>query len=413
MPPSCHHPKPVQQLPATKKQRLLAPIPVHSMAPPVPSNASQVLPKELGKCIQDDCDALEKMGWEKFVQSKRKRGDMGPLQFDHPATRLLKEYKLNGVPVKMHTKPWTKDRNLQALHRGPHRSCFDHLTFLQEEFVQMIQKDQWVILPFEVAKTLPGLRLSPPGCIPQRDRRPRWICDYSYYDVNRETVELFASEAMQFGHALERILRQILLADPSKGPIKLIKVDIGDGFYRIALNINDIPKLGVVFPTLPGQERLVALPLVLPMGWKNSPATFSTATETVADLANQQLQNPSHQTTQHPLSTLAATIHYQPPLCSQPVAASKPTIEPTDIPSKLPTTSTEPTNPSIVPTAIPTPYHLPNLHAPIDRDPSLPSNTFMGYTDVFVDDFVTIAQGDEEHLEYVRNILMHAIDYWK
>ena len=68
---------------------------------------------------------------------------------------------------------------------------------------------------------------------------------------------------MQFGHALDRMLREILLADPSHDPVHLIKIDISDGFYQIALNINDIPKIGVVFPTLPGEEPLVAFPLVL------------------------------------------------------------------------------------------------------------------------------------------------------
>ena len=70
----------------------------------------------------------------------------------------------------------------------------------------MIQKQQWVILPFDAVKDLPGLRLSPPGCIPQRDRRPRWICDYTWSGVNPETQPIAALEAMQFGHALERIL---------------------------------------------------------------------------------------------------------------------------------------------------------------------------------------------------------------
>ena len=108
----------------------------------------------------------------------------------------------------------------------------------------MIGKHQWVILTFEVAKDLPGLRLSPPGCVPQRDRRPRWICDYTYYEVNKDTINLFADDAMQFGHALERFLRQLLLADQARGPVLIMKVDISDGFYRICLNPNDIPKTG-------------------------------------------------------------------------------------------------------------------------------------------------------------------------
>ncbi len=68
---------------------------------------------------------------------------------------------------------------------------------------------------------------------------------------------------------------------------------MSDGFYRVNMNIEDIPKLGVAFPTEPGQEKLLAFPLVLPMGWKNSPLIFSTVTETIAVLvlANQRLSS--------------------------------------------------------------------------------------------------------------------------
>ncbi len=93
-------------------------------------------------------------------------------------------------------------------------------------------------------------------------------------------------EAMQFGWFLECILREILFANLAHGPVQLIKLDISDSFYWIGLNIDNIPKLGVVFPTLPGDEPLISFPLVLPMGWSNSPPIFSTATKTIADIAN-------------------------------------------------------------------------------------------------------------------------------
>ena len=133
---------------------------------------------------------------------------------------------------------------------------------------------------------------------------------------------------MQFGHALDRLLREIFLADSAHGPVQMMKVDLSDGFYRVNLNIDDIPKLGVAFPTKPGEEQLVAFPLVLPMGWKNSPPIFSTVTETIADVANQQLAS---QTTPgpHPLDAAAAAVvapspwgeTKQPPL-APPVTAS-------------------------------------------------------------------------------------------
>jgi hypothetical protein len=71
----------------------------------------------------------------------------------------------------------------------------------------------------------------------------------------------------------------------------MIKLDTSDGFYQIGLNIDDIPKLGVVFPTLPGDKPLIDFPLVLPMGWMHSPPVFSTATENIADIANARLSS--------------------------------------------------------------------------------------------------------------------------
>jgi hypothetical protein len=223
------------------------------------------------------------------VAARRSRKDLANLQFKHPAKRLLNQYKIHGVPVKVSTQPWTPQQLDQAIARGPHQSCKEHLAFLSDEFVDMIEKGQWTILPYSAIRDFLHLRLSPPGVVPQRDRRPRWIVDYSFYRVNQDTLPLIAEDSMQFGQALQRILRHILLADPQHGPVYLIKIDIADGFYRIDVNPDDIPKLGVVFPAPPGVEPLVALPLVLPMGWKNSPPAFCTATETIADLANQRL----------------------------------------------------------------------------------------------------------------------------
>jgi hypothetical protein len=158
----------------------------------------------------------------------------------------------------------------------------------------MIHKGQWVVLPASMALDLEGIRLLPPGVVDQRERRPPWICDYTWLQVNEDTLSLVALEAMQFGHALERILWEMLLANPDHGPFKVNKTDLSDGFYREDLNPPNAPKLGVIFPTKPGSQNLVAIPLVLPMGWKNSPPAFSTGTETIADLANTRLRDPHY-----------------------------------------------------------------------------------------------------------------------
>lgn len=49
--------------------------------------------------------------------------------------------------------------------------------------------------------------------------------------------------------------------------------------------------LNLMSPITEDEEPLISIPLVLPIGWKNSPPIFSTATDTTADLAKQQVLN--------------------------------------------------------------------------------------------------------------------------
>ena len=79
-------------------------------------------------------------------------------------------------------------------------------------------------------------------------------------------------------------------ADPQHGPIYMMKVDITDGFYRVGLAPEDVPFLGVCLPPGTDDKTMFAFPLVLPMGWVESPPQFCAVTETVADLANTALR---------------------------------------------------------------------------------------------------------------------------
>lgn len=143
----------------------------------------------------------------------------------------------------------------------------------------------------------------------------------------QDTLPLAVLNSMQFGHALKCILNEILLANLSYGPVHLMKVNLSNWFYRITIDTDNISKLGVV-----------AFPLVLPMGWTNSPLIFSTATETIANLANAWL-------------CLGITL--------LPQASSSSTSQ---------------------------------MHKPIDHDPSLPTSMPpLAYLDVFIDDFVGTA----------------------
>ena len=163
--------------------------------------------------------------------------------------------------------------------------------------------------------------------------------------------------------------------DPDLGPLYLIKADISDSFYCIAKNINDIPKLVVVLPTEKGQQLLVALPLVLSTGWKNSPPIFSTASKRISDLANQRFIDSLYSMRLHYLNDKAKNM-----LLSSADAPS----------NSLPTSDAA-------------------LETPPDRDPSLPPDPMQGYIDVFVDDVICLVQGNETKC-HVLHILLYVID---
>jgi hypothetical protein len=198
----------------------------------------------------------------------------------------------------------------------------------------------------------------------------------SCFDLNNEMLKLAHQEAMHFGNALEQILLQIVEANPKYGPVQLIKVDISDGFYRVCLNLTDIPKLAVSIPSLKGEEPLLAFPLVLPMGWTEYPPYFCAATETVTDLANQRAQN-----------------NWKPPHCLDAVADSPSQGEATsDNLSTLSTTRT---------TFSQTPENTPHRNF---------RKHILQRFDVFVDGSIGMGQGNRLQLQNLRRILLHTLD---
>ena len=153
----------------------------------------------------------------------------------------------------------------------------------------MVHKQFWVVLPVDAVLQLEELQLSPLGVVPQHKRQPRVICDYTYYGVNQDTEPTAPPEAMQFGHALPRILFHLAHSNPAYGPVYVGKFDLADGFYRIPLAPKSSAPLVVLLLQQKGHPQLVALPLTMTMGWMESPPAFLGATETIANLANSRL----------------------------------------------------------------------------------------------------------------------------
>jgi hypothetical protein len=268
-----------------------------------------------------------------------------------------------------HTEVWPQERLDAAANRGPHQSTHEHIEFMRQEFSEMTEAGQWIVLPYSVVRLLPNLRLSPTGVVPQRDRRPRPIVDYTYSDVNDGTLSV-APDSIQFGTALTRFLQHLERAETRRGPIYLSKTDVADAFMRVWIALGSIPILGAILPTYPGEEAIVAFPMILPMGWVDSPSFLCAVTETIADLTNQRTSTSDLATELHHLDMAACT--------RPPTAPATPTI-PTITENQPPTTRS-----------------------------SGPVKPPMTYTDVYMDDFLMATQLPNR--KAVRSTLFECID---
>jgi hypothetical protein len=339
----------------------------------------------LGTYIDQASALLRTHGWDYTVHRLRTPADLpdniGALP--HPAARLLKHMRDHGVPCKISTPQWSLARKDAAMARGPHKSALEFSDYLNDEMASMVARGQWMVLPYSDIRHFAALRLSPIGVVPQNERRPRTIVDYSHSHVNQETVRLAPSESMQFGRCLPRLLQKIVHSDPRHGPVRMTKEDVADGFYRLHTRPSDILALGVVFVSAADSTPLVAFPLTCPMGWVESPPWFTTATETGADLANAVLAT-TYMPGPHRLDSVAQTLP-PPPAPTAPLLGAGP---------------------------------FPDLPAPVPSLPQPDSSTLpraprrkpLQYVDIYMDDFLGLMQGDKRRQNRVHRVLFESID---
>ena len=170
---------------------------------------------------------------------------------------------------------------------------------------------------------------------------------------------------MQYGQALDRLLRDIVYADPDIGYVYLLKANVSDGFYCIGLRSEDTTKLSLILPSGEDKEPMVATPLMLSMGWKNLPPYYV--------LPRKQQR-------------ISSTIPFLPISTAERNRAE-----------------------AIVPPPAPP---LAEEHAKLTHNPQQlrPKATLLAYMDVFVDDLLGLAQGPWHRCRHVRRRLYHALD---
>jgi hypothetical protein len=119
------------------------------------------------------------------------------------------------------------------------------------------------------------------------------------------------------------------------------------------------------------------------MGWKNSPPFFCAITETVADVTNERIHR-HHRPPQHRMDRIADT----PPEITEFRSTD------TGLVVNRSGVTAVPTPPPLDPTSIPSTY------------PNRP----VGQFDIYVDDFLGLAQGGARTRNRLRRVLFHTLD---
>ncbi len=302
------------------------------------------------------------MGWVRFIKQLQHPTDLAPNLhlIDHPAGPFLQRLSNSGVPAPSSATPWTLQQKDDVFARGPRVSANRLFrNFLHADMLDYVRKGFWVVLPYSVVRHLPHLKLAPSGVVPQRERRPRPIMDYTFTGVNTHSLPLAPHHSMQIGNTLPRILQRLAYANPSFSPPQLMRFDLSDGYDRVHLAPEAALELAVVLPG-PHRKPLIGIPLSLPMGWALSPPYFCAFMETAADLANESILQQL--TFVHPLEE---------------------TSQRPDIPV--------PRDSAFLPTYV----HPPGPCSPV----------LLNYVDIYIDDFIAIAQQPT-----LRHTLHHTIN---
>ena len=191
-----------------------------------------------------------------------------------------------------------------AIATVPHASTLtpEATAFCRQELLERAQHGFSIIFLVDMVLLVFGdrIRIFCLAYVNQANRKLRLICNYSLAPddvtptVNAPTGKSTSPNDMQFGALLPRFLQNIWEADPSDGPLWLSKQDIPDAFNRCLLRPADIGAFTYAISPLPTDiSTLLCIDLVLTTGLANSPDVFCAASETVADVANSYLLDPT------------------------------------------------------------------------------------------------------------------------
>ena len=229
----------------------------------------------------------------------------------HPAAQLLIDFATDGPSTGIDLEhPLSVLK--AAIQRGAHPSAaqLDAAKALRLETLEKVEQGFARLIPWkELLKHLPAkLKLSPIAAIPHKSRAYRMILDLSFAfqvdgatwpSVNDATDRAAAplQSMTQLGKVLPRLIYHLATLPQDQGPVMMMKADIKDGFWRIAVPTDEEFNFAYVLPQVEGSQSEADIQIVIPsalqMGWTSSPPLFCAATETARDVAEQLRARPS------------------------------------------------------------------------------------------------------------------------
>ena len=240
-----------------------------------------------------------------------KSGLMYPSKYalSHEAAPMLQHFADKGCPVDAGPN-WSREQILQALKRGPHQSAFEDgaVAFLHEETREKAANNYARVVRWgDIKDNLPtNFKLSPVAMVPHKSKSFRCILDLTFQmkkqdgtfweSVNSKTTKMAPPETMaQLGTSVKRLVCTMANNYEPMKPFIFTKLDIKDGFWRLAVNDSDAWNFCYVLPAESEITDLDEVEIVVPnslqMGWTESPPYFCAASETARDVIELILPN--------------------------------------------------------------------------------------------------------------------------
>ena len=184
--------------------------------------------EELGK-LANFLGAREKeVGFSQTCTEVRGSPDLDMLPTGaHPAAPLLRHAAEHGVPIAFPRGMYEEERD-DAILYGMHASARKEAEFIHMNLAEQIQAGHVAVFTLEAVTSLKNLWFSPIAVIPHVGRRPQLIYDFTWSGLNNTSERLSPMDAMRFRGALQRILKEVLTADPRLGKVYHTKLNLAD-----------------------------------------------------------------------------------------------------------------------------------------------------------------------------------------